>query len=131
MTHQKQIRPVKTLRGPGRARVGGLGHREEGLTVNDDTALENSEQITDENSAELPAADLEYSIAAAQLQELPVESPQEIPTSPHRVVRQGRTGPDPTGRTWLVRVVVETGGDDEVVVTAYRTSKIAKYWRSR
>ena len=34
------------------------------------------------------------------------------------------------GRPYLVRVVVAESPDATVVVTAYRTSRIGKYWRS-
>jgi len=35
----------------------------------------------------------------------------------------------PSGGTlYLVRVVVDAGPHDEMVVTVYRTSKIEKYW---
>ena len=48
-------------------------------------------------------------------------------------VRRGRevvqSRVDFGGRVYLVRVVVDTGHTPAEVVTAYRTSKIAKYWR--
>jgi hypothetical protein len=34
------------------------------------------------------------------------------------------------GKTYLLRVFVDTDRDTSEVVTVYRTSKIAKYWRS-
>ena len=34
-----------------------------------------------------------------------------------------------TGKTYLLRVIVDEDGESAVVVTAYRTSKIDKYWR--
>lgn len=34
------------------------------------------------------------------------------------------------GKMFLLRVVVDDSADPAVVVTAYRTSKIAKYWGS-
>jgi hypothetical protein len=36
-----------------------------------------------------------------------------------------------TGRTFLVRVIVDESVEPPVVVTIYRTSRIAKYWRTR
>jgi len=35
----------------------------------------------------------------------------------------------PDGRTRLVRVIVDSATDPPAVVTAYATSRIAKYWR--
>lgn len=35
----------------------------------------------------------------------------------------------PEGKTYLVRAIVDLIGEELVVVTAYRTSKIEKYWR--
>jgi hypothetical protein len=34
-----------------------------------------------------------------------------------------------SGKLQLVRVVVELCPGDDIVVTAYRTSKLRKYWR--
>ncbi|MGH9322257.1 MAG: DUF4258 domain-containing protein [Vicinamibacteria bacterium] len=34
------------------------------------------------------------------------------------------------GKTYLVRVFVDVNRDPPVVVTAYRTSKVEKYWRT-
>ena len=34
------------------------------------------------------------------------------------------------GTFYLVRVIVDTGSDPPLVVTAYRTSKIDKYWEA-
>lgn len=36
-----------------------------------------------------------------------------------------------SGKIYLVRVIVKEYADHAVVVTAYRTSKIEKYWRTR
>lgn len=44
-----------------------------------------------------------------------------------RDVLQSRV--DMEGRTYLVRVFVDTNQQPAVVVTAYRTSKLEKYWR--
>jgi len=45
-----------------------------------------------------------------------------------REVRQARRDDAGTGRSYLIRVVVDTGGESDVVITVYRTSKIEKYW---
>jgi len=46
---------------------------------------------------------------------------------PGRDVLQSRV--EMLGRTYLVRVFVDTEREPPDVVTAYRTSKIDKYWR--
>jgi hypothetical protein len=50
---------------------------------------------------------------------------------PGREVRQSRFPFPPEGKTYLVRVIVDLDDAEDVVVTVYRTSKIAKYWRPR
>lgn len=62
----------------------------------------------------------------AQIAERPE---QVVEVRPGREVRQSRI-PDPAeGKSYLVRVFVDTVAGQETVVTVYRTSKIAKYWR--
>jgi hypothetical protein len=46
-----------------------------------------------------------------------------------REVRQSRVSFPPEGKLYLVRVFVDTSPDSQTVVTVYRTSRIAKYWR--
>lgn len=46
---------------------------------------------------------------------------------PGRIVAQGRMGDAAGGRPYLIRVFVDVDRDPTVVVTAYRTSKLAKY----
>jgi hypothetical protein len=36
-----------------------------------------------------------------------------------------------TGKDYLVRVIVNDNEDPAIVVTAYRTTKISKYWRKK
>ena len=48
-----------------------------------------------------------------------------------REVRQSRVKGPGEAAPYLVRVVVEVLPEETVVVTAYRTSKIGKYWRLR
>lgn len=45
-----------------------------------------------------------------------------------RETRQAKVTFPPSGEVYLVRVVIEHEEGREVVVTVYRTSKIAKYW---
>ena len=46
-----------------------------------------------------------------------------------RVVLQSRVSLGEPARTYLIRVIVEIDRQPAEVVTAYRTSKISKYWR--
>jgi hypothetical protein len=53
---------------------------------------------------------------------------QRLALSATRDVLQSRV--EVAGRTYLVRVFVDVDRDPPEVVTVYRTSKIAKYWRA-
>ena len=46
-----------------------------------------------------------------------------------REVRQSIVVFSPGGRRYLVRAIVDVHGDDIGIVTVYRTSRVAKYWR--
>jgi hypothetical protein len=46
-----------------------------------------------------------------------------------RVIFQSRLGLGRPARTYLVRIVVDVDRRPAEVVTVYRTTKIAKYWR--
>ena len=61
-----------------------------------------------------------------------VARPEQVAAvRPGREVRQSRIAFPPEGKIYLVRVFVDVFEEELVVVTAYRTSKIAKYWRQR
>jgi hypothetical protein len=53
---------------------------------------------------------------------------QRIAVRRGREIRQSRIAIPAGGKLYLVRVVVDTGGDGDTVVTVYRTSRIKKYW---
>lgn len=53
---------------------------------------------------------------------------QQLHLRPGRVVLQSRISVGVPPRTYLVRVFVDVDRDPSEVVTAYRTSKISKYW---
>jgi hypothetical protein len=55
---------------------------------------------------------------------------QQIELRAGRVVRQSKRVLAPGARVYLLRVVLDVDRSPAVVVTAYRTTKIAKYWRS-
>jgi hypothetical protein len=54
---------------------------------------------------------------------------QQFDVRPGRVVLQSRMAMGEGARMYLVRVVVDIDREPAEVVTAYRTSKISKYWR--
>lgn len=64
----------------------------------------------------------------ATLDRITGEPEQVIVVRPGREVRQSRIA-GAEGKSYLVRVFVDIAPGRETVVTVYRTSKIAKYWR--
>ena len=54
---------------------------------------------------------------------------QRIQVRSDREIRQSRIVDAASGKLQLVRVVVELGPGEDTAVTAYRTSKLRKYWR--
>ncbi|MEA1996479.1 MAG: DUF4258 domain-containing protein [Gemmatimonadota bacterium] len=56
------------------------------------------------------------------------EPGQRLPVRKGRVVLQSLLSMDKPSRTCLVRVFVDVDRHPAEVVTAYRTSKISKYW---
>ena len=57
-------------------------------------------------------------------------SPHQIlAVRPGRQIRQSIVSSSPDGRRYLVRVIVDVHGGDIRIVTVYRTSRLAKYWR--
>jgi len=57
-------------------------------------------------------------------------SPEQVEIlRPGRAVFQSRMEFGEPPHTWLLRVFVDVGRRPAEVVTAYRTSKIEKYWR--
>jgi hypothetical protein len=77
----------------------------------------------------------EHARVEIQRRQIPVEwirnvmaDPEQIiPGTGARKVYQSRIVAD--GKTYLVRLVVETWHSPPVIVTVYRSSKIEKYWR--
>lgn len=56
---------------------------------------------------------------------------QRIEVRPGRVVLQSKVLLEPPGTVFLLRVFVDVVRRPAEVVTAYRTSKVEKYWRNR
>lgn len=54
---------------------------------------------------------------------------QRLEARSGREVRQSRIVDPASGKLYLVRVVVEFEAAGETIVTAYRTSRISRYWR--
>jgi hypothetical protein len=54
---------------------------------------------------------------------------QQLEIRPGRVVLQSRVSTGAEATIFLVRVFVDVDRTPAEVVTAYRTSKVAKYWR--
>ncbi len=72
------------------------------------------------------------------LRKLPVEMIEEALLGPDRVVNSGLPGRlvaervfVDAGKEYLLRVLFERHGETVVIVTAYKTSKVGKYWRDR
>ena len=69
------------------------------------------------------------SISSALLQSV-LETPQQIvPQAGNKRVYQSQLDFG-GGRVFLLRAVVDDASDPATVITVYRTSKIAKYWRN-
>ena len=61
-----------------------------------------------------------------------LEAPeQRLDVRPGRVVMQSRVTMGEPPRQYLIRVFVDVDRRPAEVVTAYRTAKIRKYWRSQ
>jgi hypothetical protein len=78
----------------------------------------------------------EHALLEMRRRQIPIEIVAEVIESPNQIVfaHSGRkafqsTKIFPNGRTYLVRVIVDTTSVPPMVRTVYRTSKIAKYWR--
>ena len=54
---------------------------------------------------------------------------QRLQVRPGRIVLQSRISMGSPAKTYLIRVFVDLDTDPPEVVTVYRTSKVAKYWR--
>lgn len=58
-----------------------------------------------------------------------VTEPEQVVDEDGRKVGQSRYRDEVKNKEYLLRVVYEETGEDKLVVTIYRTSKIRKYWR--
>ncbi len=79
----------------------------------------------------------EHAVAEARRRGISEELILEVASSPEqrlearsgREVCQSRVTDPGSGKLQLVRVFVDRAQDGDAVVTAYRTSKVRKYWR--
>jgi hypothetical protein len=55
---------------------------------------------------------------------------QRIDVRPGRIVLQSRVSMGEPAKQYLLRVFIDTDREPAEVVTVYRSSKIAKYWRA-
>ncbi len=59
-----------------------------------------------------------------------IQSPeQEVPAKKDRVIIQGRYFDEKENKKMLLRIIGERSEGNFYVITAYKTSKIEKYWK--
>lgn len=69
-------------------------------------------------------------VEEAAVMEIATAPEQVMPVRPGREIRQARRRDPRSGREHVVRVIVDTSGETDTVVTVYRSSKLDKYWRT-
>ena len=69
-------------------------------------------------------------ISEAEIARVLAAPEQSEPVRPGRVIYQSRIELEGSGNVYLLRVVVDIDRQPAEVVTAYRTSKVEKYWKS-
>jgi hypothetical protein len=70
-------------------------------------------------------------ITEAVVYEVANHPEQSLALRPGREIRQSRVSDPASGKLQLIRVVVDTERNGDVIVTVYRTSKIRRYWRAQ
>jgi len=80
---------------------------------------------------------LPHALAQTQERRIPlrlveqvVDEPEQLLETGHRKVAQSRYADHARGKEFLLRVFYEETEESRVVVSMYRTSKVAKYWRT-
>jgi len=71
----------------------------------------------------------ERSLARKLVEDIATD-PDQLLNEGNRQVAQRRYTDATRSREYLVRVIYEEVGDDKLIITAYQTSKVEKYWRS-
>jgi len=69
-------------------------------------------------------------IAEEMLRQVALAPEQVVSFGKGRVIYQSQIADRASGKKMLLRIVVEERQDALFVVTAYKTSKIGKYWQS-
>ena len=69
-------------------------------------------------------------ISAAEVGQIPAAPEQTECVREGRAVSQSRMERGEPPKTYVLRVVVDIDREPSEVVTAYRSSKVQKYWRS-
>jgi len=67
-------------------------------------------------------------IDEAQIRALLAHPQQSIPGRKGRIIVQGKYEDHVEGKEMLLRVITERVGKEVRIITAYKTSKIGKYW---
>jgi hypothetical protein len=68
-------------------------------------------------------------IAEEAVRQVALVPEQVVPSGKGRTICQSRIVDHSSGKTMLLRVVTEERQGQLFVVTAYRTSKVSKYWQ--
>ncbi len=68
-------------------------------------------------------------IAEESVRQVALAPEQVVPSGTGRTIRQSRITDEASGKRMLLRVVTEERAGHLFVVTAYRTSKLSKYWQ--
>ena len=79
----------------------------------------------------------DHAMAEARRRGISEENVLHVATTPeqrlivraNREVRQSRVIDATSGKLHFIRVFVDLGDENDMVVTVYRTSKVRKYWR--
>jgi hypothetical protein len=67
-------------------------------------------------------------ISEATVLDVTANPQQRLPGRGRREIRRSLVADAPSGKLYVIRVIVERCGDWDEVVTVYRTSKVRKYW---
>jgi len=68
-------------------------------------------------------------ISEGMLRQVAIQPDQMVSSAKGRMTYQSRIADSVSGREMLLRVVVEERPDAVFIVTAYKTSKVEKYWQ--
>ena len=72
---------------------------------------------------------LRRQLSEDEVKQVACEPEQVVPARDGLECRQSRISDFPGGKDYLLRVIVNPWESPNVVVTAYKTSKLEKYWK--